>query len=168
MELADLKALLVDEGFVAVVDPDTDPGRVIAVLPVDDGAAEHLLEIMALPVPETQIENARLVQFFAPLAHDLTLDAMAEIAHLLPRINQLAPLMGFNLDYERKLVYFRHVAMLPRSLDASFEALMLETVWLVHYVIDSFHGLIDTVARRRLLAEIAWGRFEASWTSSAI
>ncbi len=129
-----LRRRLEDDG----VSPIVEEGRLVVPVRKDDfeGAVAILWP-----------ERVNLVQFALPLPISVPERRLAEVALAIARVNHALMLPGFQLDADRRLVYFR--LNQPRLPDG--------TLW-VEDLRGAFAATVSTAARHhRALAAVARG-----------
>jgi hypothetical protein len=149
MTLEQIQAALDVEGFLSSVEPATAASpidQLVVVLELDDERATLAMQMAFLPDEDAQIEHARLLQHHVALLEEVAPAALAEVYRLLGRINRAIPLGAFHVHDELGGIYFRHVSPLPREDTEATRPVVVETVWLCDYIIDTFFDAIVAVA----------------------
>lgn len=160
MDLTAIKELLQAEGFEAAFQTATTEAPVdqlFVLLNLSDDAS-LALEMLYVPGLDEELEGTRLLQYFVrlPFEVDGTED---QLSRLLAQVNAIAPLVGFGMKEQERMVYFRHVAVMPRDAGVTEAVVIKETVWLINYLVDTYLGVIGSVASGRQTAadELARG-----------
>jgi hypothetical protein len=136
MDLEDIRQLLEGEGLVGAVEKASSVmplDQLLVVLDLEAGR-KLALQIAFLPDDDAEIESGRLLQFFVGL------DEVAPSAAVRARIadlNRRIPLGAFHVHDELGAVYYRYVAMLPRGNVPAIAPVVVETVTLIEYILDS-------------------------------
>lgn len=111
------------------------------------------LELSFIPDMDQQLAGLSLMQFFAGLANDLPPSALTELQKAVISVNRFSPLVGFGILAQPAMLYFRHVLMLPKAVEESIP-LVVQTTWLVSYLVDVFgNNLIQVANGHASLAE---------------
>lgn len=103
------------------------------------------MELSFVPGMEEQLEGASLLQCFVHLPAQVPDAAVPELVRLAALLNTRLPLVGFGYLEAERMACFRHVLMLPRD-PAPAEALVVQTTWIVSYLLDVFGGAVEAVA----------------------
>lgn len=113
------------------------------------GRTEWQLELSFVPGMEAELEGASLLQCFVHLPAKVPPAAEDELRRLVVRLNGRLPLVGFGwLDAER-MACFRHTALLPGD-DAAADEVVLQTAWMIGYLLSVFGAGVQAVAEGRL------------------
>ena len=113
-----------------------------------DGA-EWQLELSFVPGMEEDLEGASLLQCFVAIPAEVPPEAEDALRRLVTRLNGRLPLVGFGwLDAER-MACFRHTALLPAD-DTSATEVVLQTVWMIGYLMSVFGAGVQAVAEGRI------------------
>ena len=155
--LAHWEALLAGEGFptrLVPAGPDAPQDTLLAGVTGDDGTLLYQVELSFIPGMEEQLEGASLLQCFARVPGDAAPAAEPELARLLLRLNGRIPLVGFGFLEAERMLCFRHVLVLPAD-PAAADALVVQTAWLVSYLLTLFGASAAAVAAGALSADDA-------------
>lgn len=147
MQLQEIQQLLSSEKFTASFTPADDNiplDRLFVALNGDAG--EYLLELVYVPNLENQLENVKLLQFFVHLPCEVELSATEEIKNLVLHLNVNTPLMGWGFQEDLELLYFRHVLVIPDPSGPDTQAVIVQTVWLIFYLLETFYPNIASIA----------------------
>lgn len=138
MELEDIRQLLEGEGLIGAIEKpsaDTPLEQLIVVLEREDGRKLGL-QIAFLPDEDAEIEHARLLQFFVGL-DEVPPSAVGALHRRLGEVNRSIPLGAFHFHDQVGAVYFRHVSPVPRGNVPAIAPVVVETVWLVDFIMDA-------------------------------
>jgi hypothetical protein len=149
---------LIEEYFEAVLEPADDElpaERITIPLNLEELPGPLYLQLMVAPQEKpSEMEGVEMLQFFVPFPitepfsaeaqPTETEKAAADIIAYLPHLNLEAPLMGFNYDPYERLIYFRHLALLPG--DADVGRAVVETVWLIYFLMDNMAAEVIALA----------------------
>lgn len=114
-----------------------------------DGRGEWQLELSFVPGMEAELEGVSLLQCFVHLPAEVPPGAENELRRLVVRLNGRLPLVGFGwLDAER-MACFRHTALLPGD-DAAADEVVLQTAWMIGYLLSVFGAGVQAVAEGRV------------------
>jgi len=148
MDLEDVRDLLFRETFAATFDAATaelPSDRVNVSLDVERIASPLQLQIIQIPAsPNDQAAGVAMYQFYVPIPIGVSEAAADEVRRLLPAVNLVAPLMGFNLHEDEGFVYFRYVLLTPASATAG--PTIARTVWLIYFTLDNLAADVAEVA----------------------
>jgi len=140
------------QGFMTRVIPASDEvpaDQLLVVLDEEAEPASWRVEMVFLP----ELTEPYILQFFALLPIEVKEATLPNLARFILALNANLPLTGFELDEGSGWIYYRHLMPCPdnRALDVE---LTVDTMWLIHYVIDSFAPLLqDVVEGHKTLAQ---------------
>lgn len=117
-----------------------------------DDQQPFLLELAYVPGIEAELDDVGLLQYFVAL-DDVAPASLEEARRLLPHINLNLPLVGFNLHEAGQYFYFRYVQVIPKEEGAQDGAVVQETVWLIHYLLHTYHDTLRAVANGQQTVE---------------
>jgi hypothetical protein len=139
MELDDIRQLLEGEGLIGMIQPATPEApldQLVVVLENVEGR-QLGLQIAYLPDEDAEIEHARLLQFYVGLPGEVAEADLPDLHRRIDTINSQIPLGAFSYHAEARGVYFRHVTPMPRGSVPALGPVIVETVWLIDFVMDS-------------------------------
>lgn len=141
-ELLALVPALNAEGFLTRLIPASEEvplEQLVVVLYDNNPELIWQLEIMFLPL----IEEPSVLQFFVPLPFEINQISISDLARFILLLNTKLSLTGFELREENGWVYYRHLMTCSESeLD---EELIVNTVWMISYVLDRFAPILREV-----------------------
>jgi hypothetical protein len=108
--------------------------------------SEYLLELVYVPGLENQLENVKLLQFYVHIPGEVELSATEDIKKLVLHLNVNTPLMGWGFQEELELLYFRHILVISDSSGEGNQAVIVQTVWLIFYLLESLYSTIKSIA----------------------
>jgi hypothetical protein len=108
--------------------------------------SEYLLELVYVPGLENQLENVNLLQFYVHIPGEIELSATEDIKKLVLHLNVNTPLMGWGFQEELELLYFRHILVISKSSGEGNQAVIVQTVWLIFYLLETFYPTIKSIA----------------------
>ena len=121
----------------------------LAFVPQDEHPAGGVqLELSFIPGMDQQLAGLSLMQFFTGLANDLSPNTLSELQKAIISVNRFCPLVGFGILSQPAMLYFRHVLMLPKTVEDSVP-LVVQTTWLISYLVDVFGNNLTQVADGR-------------------
>lgn len=148
MDLEEVRDLLFKETFAATFEPATEDlpsDRVNVEFEVERIASPLQLQIIQIPEgANDQAAGVAMYQFYVPIPIEVSEAAADEVRLLLPTVNLVAPLMGFNLHETEGFVYFRYVLLTPASAAAG--PTIARTVWLIYFTLDNLAADVAAVA----------------------
>lgn len=103
------------------------------------------LEMSFIPGMEEQLDGAALLQCFVHIPAQVPARAEDGVCRLVARLNTRAPLVGFGWLEAERMPCFRHVLILPKDR-APAGALVLQSVWMIGYLLTVFADTVQEVA----------------------
>jgi hypothetical protein len=137
MDLQALQKTLFEDNLPAAflpADEELDAARVNVALDVEGFSQPIVLQITQVETEVGALSGLELIQLFAPIPLELEEEAASEIVWALPAINEVVPLVGFNVHPEERFVYFRHVMLVPEGEVG--RGVVVEAVWMAHFALD--------------------------------
>jgi hypothetical protein len=148
MDLDALQRVLFEDGLAAILEPrdeELDADRVSVALNVEGFEDPLVMQITQVETDPDDLEGMELIQLYAPIPVPVEEDAVDEILGTLPEVNELVPLIGFNLHLDDQFVYYRHVMLVPAGEVG--QQVVTEGVWLAHFALDAFAGGLARMAQ---------------------
>lgn len=145
MELHEIETCLNAEGMTTLLQPASPEQpleQLLVLLELEDADTRLAVELLYVPDIEEEFEAVKLLQFFVTLPFEIDETKVRLACDALMRINYTLPLMAFSYQEEGHYLYFRHVLMLPKSASASDKDVIVQTVWLIFYVIETSYPTI--------------------------
>jgi len=139
MELDDIRQLLEGEGMLGSLVPATPEApidQLVVVLENEEGR-KLALQISYLPDEDAEIEHARLLQFYVGLPGEFAEADLPALHRRLDVLNRTIPLGAFHYHDEAQAVFFRQVSPMPRGSVPALGPVVVETVWVIDFVMDS-------------------------------
>lgn len=150
VELGHLEQILTELGYqtTLVESPEAAAVPVLtAALPLDERGRGRYLNILFVPVAETELETIELVQFHLQFPVRLTETRRRETEQVICALNNKIGLGGIGLDFEHH-VFYRYVY--PKAKYETFNnAALAETMLLFVYIFERVSGLVEEVAAGR-------------------
>lgn len=147
MQLQEIQQLLRVERFTTSFKPADENiplEQLFVALNGDRG--EYVLELVYVPHLENQLENVKLLQFYVHFPCEIKLSATQDIKNLVLHLNVNTPLMGWGFQEDLELLYFRHVLVIPELSGPDTQAVIVQTVWLIFYLLETFYPNIASIA----------------------
>lgn len=143
------KTLFQEEHLPAIVEDATDAidaDHVKVAIEIDGFSEPLVLQIMHVETDPEVMSGLEMIQLYAPIPVELTEEAVEQIVWTLPEINEVVPLIGFNLHLEDNFVYFRHVLLAPEG--EAGRRVVTEAVWMARFALDTFATEFAALGRR--------------------
>ncbi len=151
MDLETIQELILLEGIEASFEPATTElpsDRVNVPLRLEN--LPELLQLQIIKVPkinDSDLPGVEMVQYYVPLPVLVDDAVVDEVLRLLPAVNLASPLNGFNYDEDAQAIYFRYLLLVPEGAGKEILGpVILETLWLVFFVLDNLGADITAVA----------------------
>lgn len=103
------------------------------------------LELSFVPEMEEQLLGLSLMQCFVGLTGNLSTHSQTELQQAVIGINRFCPLVGFGILSQPPMLCFRHTMMLPSKVEHGLP-LVIQTTWLISYLMDVFGNNLTQVA----------------------
>ena len=148
MELQTIETALKSEPFETLLQApsaEIPVERLLVSLP-SDISDDLILELLYIPGLEKELEANKLLQFFTVLPCDVAVEKQVELQQLLIGLNVNLPVPSFGFREDDNLVYHKYVDFVPNQSDRYPVSAIVETIWLIAYIIDLFYEQIATVA----------------------
>jgi len=148
MELRDIQKCLDQEGFSTsfqVANPEQPLDQLFVLLELEERDVQLALELVYVPDVEEEFENVKLLQFFVMLPFEIQEADAAQVRKSILQLNLNLPLMAFGFHEVDEYLYFRHVLMLPIATGESDKDVIVQTTWLVYYLITKFYPAIEEI-----------------------
>lgn len=151
MTLQILQAFLDEAGFqtyLKVADSEVILERLFILTP-SDNEGRLILEIIPIPDFGKQLNNTQLLQFFVGVLVDCEKNNQEQLKKMILALNSSVPLMGWGLNEEENLVYFRHILVLPEAINYQsylIRDVVVETTWLIFYIVDSYYSTLEAIS----------------------
>jgi hypothetical protein len=145
-ELSHLASFLKQQGYhnQLISETGTVPIEQLLVLLGKDYQERTLqLEILFIP----KIEELDVLQFFILMPYKLEQVAILDLSRFILFINQELPLGSFGINESRGWIYYRHLN--PCFKKEIKDNLILKTMWMINYIINTFNPFIEEVATDR-------------------
>ena len=113
---------------------------------VEEEAGGWNLELSFLPSLEEELGDTALLQCFAGLPVEVADGAELPLVRLIALINAKLPLVGFGYLEAQKLLFFRQVMMLSRLVQEVSDQLVVESIYMIGYLLNSFAQTFTGVA----------------------
>jgi hypothetical protein len=139
--------LLTNEGFPArFIEAGTESPTDLLLVGalMDEENVLVQLELSFIPGLEEQLAGASLLQYFAPIATAIE-GTEGDLMRLILLLDSRLPLVGFSYLEEERLLFFRHIGMIP-SLEASNDTMIFQTTWMISYIIELYAPALAGVA----------------------
>ncbi|WP_434222685.1 YbjN domain-containing protein [Limnospira platensis CENA597] len=146
MNLQSIQSIIDGEEFTTSWEGATSEHPIDRILVLLSEEKQLLAELLFIPVEE-EVEDVHLLQFYVGLPGEVLPAAMSEIRQLLLRLNTTLPIGSFGIQEEEELLYFRYVLVIPQEEKLSAETAIIQSLWLVFYLVESFAVPIQEVAR---------------------
>ncbi|MBC6476581.1 MAG: hypothetical protein GDA56_01015 [Hormoscilla sp. GM7CHS1pb] len=157
MELEEIKHALDDEGFSTLLEVESAKfavDRLLIIGEITEIEQPLILELIYMPLAKQDLERIKLLQMFAALPMDRKEGTEGDLKDLILSLNSKLPLIGFGWQESQKMVYYRHVLALPEEGTSSDGATVVETVWMIFYLLETCCGAIKAVGKgEKTLAE---------------
>jgi hypothetical protein len=141
-------ALLRAQGFptgLVLETPEVPYDVLVAGLSDADETRQWQLELSFVPGMEEQLDGAALLQCFVHLPAEVPPAAEDGLRRLVVLLNTRIPILGFGWLEAERMPCFRHTLMLPEDNDSA-GALMVQTAWMIGYLLSVFAGTVQEVA----------------------
>lgn len=148
---------LVQEGFETTLlesGVGETPYDTLLVWVGDQNTASFRLELSFIPDMEQQLNGMSILQEFVPIVDRVDGSQSASCHRLADLLNSQSPLTGFLHLEPQQMVCFRHTLLLaPEEEPAT--AVVVQSVWLISYLLSLFAGAIAQVARNGVTVDQA-------------
>ncbi|CDM92447.1 MAG: hypothetical protein P5702_13815 [Limnospira sp. PMC 1291.21] len=154
MNLQSIQSIIDGENFTTSWEPATPEHPMDRLLVLLSEEKQLLAELLFIPVEE-EVENVHLLQFYVGLPGGVVAEAMSELRAFILRLNTTMPIGSFGIQEQQELLYFRYVLVIPQEEKPSAEIAIIQSMWLVFYLVESFADTIQAVAKgERLPSEV--------------
>lgn len=142
MDLRTIKKHLEKEGFTTSLEPATEDApldQLFVLLQLDEPEVELILELAYVPGIEDELDDIKLLQFYAGLPFAVDEASIDRWMRLVLKSNLALPMMGFGINEEDGYLYFRFVLPLPKKPSNADRALVVQSAWMVFFLVERFY-----------------------------
>jgi hypothetical protein len=128
-----------------ITDARPFPGINVAI-PDDSGELLWNIELSFLPIATADLPDAKVLQYFVPLANQFERLEFAALSELLGKINAKLPLGAFGFMDDFSLLYYKYNLMLPVGESGGQYVPVSRALGMITYLVSSFTGPLFLVA----------------------
>ena len=151
--LEQVEKLFSEPGIPTLMVPATEDAPFASLVARFDalGESEEVvdLQLSFLPLPpETEAENAHILQSFVELSSDVDRERLPELMWLTSTLNSMLPIGTFGILEKRGVLFFKHNALIDGNLDLHANVKLVDRqTGLFLYVLSLYIDTVLQVAR---------------------
>ncbi|MEM6254113.1 MAG: hypothetical protein AAF821_14440 [Cyanobacteria bacterium P01_D01_bin.156] len=145
MDLQAIQTLIEADDFTTSFEPATPDIPLDRLFVLLNEEKQLLTELLFIPL-EAEVENVHLLQFYVNVPIELGSSIPTDLQQLILNLNAKMPIGSFGINGEDNLVYFRYVLVMPQNQTPEDNNTIVQSLWLVFYLVESFLQQIQAVA----------------------